>query len=172
SPLTGFLAVTRVRAWLLRAGLLKAGLLKAGRGGVEDGLDRLHQGAGRVLAELDGHPAGRAERGGEEVEVERVAERRVHRVVQVDAAVGDLDPAGRALGAALDRDLLGDVRAHGRNPSVGETGHGLPGAAPLAGSGPSGPAGIISSRSLAMRTNPAPGAGRPASRAPWNTGDH
>src|ERR1700743_2519345 len=86
--------------------------LKAGRRGVEDGLDRLRQGARRLLAELDGHPAGRSELGGEEVDVERVAERRVHRVVQVDGAIGHFDPAGRALGAALDRDLLGYVRAH------------------------------------------------------------
>src|ERR1700743_2164314 len=87
--------------------------LKAGRRGVEDGLDRLRPGARRrLLAELAGHPAGRSELGGEEVDVERVAERRVHRVVQVDGAIGHLDPAGRALGAALDRDLLGYVRAH------------------------------------------------------------
>src|ERR1700722_12435725 len=92
--------------------LLSALLLEAGRGGVEYRLDRLRQGAGRLLAQLDGHPAGRAELGSEEVDVERVTERSVDRMVQVDAAVGDLDPAGRALGAAGDRDRLGDVRAH------------------------------------------------------------
>src|ERR1700753_419391 len=105
------------------SGVLR-GLLKTERGGVEDSPDRLGQGARRLLAELDGHPPGRAEFRCEEVDVERVAERRVYRVVQVDAAVGDLDPPGRALGAAFDRDLLGDVRAHVRDPSVGERSHG------------------------------------------------
>src|ERR1700758_5409498 len=93
-------------------GVLKALSLKARGRGVQDSLERLRQGAGRLLAELDGYPAGRAKLGGEEVDVERVAERREHRVVTVEAAVGGLDPAGRALGAAFDRDLLGYVRAH------------------------------------------------------------
>src|SRR5580704_17913421 len=100
SPMTSILGFVGVAA---RAGG-PGGLLEAGRRGVEDRLDRLDQGARRILAELDGYPAGRSEFRGEEVDVERVAERRVHRVVQVDAAVGDLDPAGRALGAAFDRD--------------------------------------------------------------------
>src|SRR5487761_74478 len=92
--------------------LLTALSLEAGRGRVEHRLNRLHQRARRLLAELDGHSTRGAELGGAEVDVERVAERSVNGVVQVDAAVGDLDPAGRALGAAGDRDRLGYVRAH------------------------------------------------------------
>src|SRR5580692_9134129 len=90
-------------------------LLEAGRGGFERCLDRLHQRAGRLLAELDRYPPGRSELGSEEVDVERVTEGRVHRVVQVDRALAHLDPPGRALGAAADRDLLCQVRAHGQD---------------------------------------------------------
>src|SRR3984885_15126771 len=130
-------------------------LLQPGRRGLEHRLDRLRQGASRFLAELDGDPSGRAELGGEEVDVECVAERRVHRVIQVDAAVGHLDPASRPLGAAAELDLLGQVGTHVRSPSASETNDGPSSRCRLGGSAaPSGPAEIIPLESLALRTDP------------------
>src|SRR6201995_742595 len=132
-------------------------LLKARRRGVGDNRDPLRQGARRLLAQLDGHPPGGAKLGGEEVDVERVAEGRVHRVVKVDGAVGDLDPAGGALGATLDGDLLGDVRAHKQRSFrlldglVEPRATRLP-AAPAAS--PARSSEIIPLRSLATLTNP------------------
>src|SRR3984885_14252131 len=132
-------------------------LLQAGRRGLEHRLDRLRQGAGRLLAELDGDPSGGAELGGEEVDVERVAERRVHRVIQVDAAVGHLDPASRPLGAAAELDLLGQVGTHVRVLPPARQTTGLGPARRLGGSAaPSGPPEIIPLESLALRTDPPP----------------
>src|ERR1700722_14117244 len=112
----------RVRLWWV--GCRWEPLLQTGRRGLEHRLDRLRQRAGRLLAELDRDPSGGAELGGEEVDVERVAKRRVHRMIQVDAAVGHLDPASRPLGAAAELDLLGQVGTHVRSPSASETNNG------------------------------------------------
>src|SRR5205814_1679013 len=59
--------------------------------------------------DLGGRPGGRVE----EVDVQRVVMRRVLRMVDVHRRVGQREPALRALAAAVDRDLLGDVGAHG-----------------------------------------------------------
>ena len=66
-------------------------------------VDALDQSARRLRAELHGDAgAGPAGRVGE-VDVERVVERRVERMVEVDAGRGDAEPALRPLGAAGDR---------------------------------------------------------------------
>src|SRR6185437_15832495 len=85
---------------------------QAGRRGVQGGLDGLGQGPGRFRGELDRYPGRRAGAGVEEVDVEGVLRLGVDRVVEVNARVGHPELSGRALAAAADRDLLGQVRAH------------------------------------------------------------
>src|SRR5579862_144414 len=78
---------------------------EAGGRGVQGGLDRQGQGPGRFRRELDRDARRRARPRVEEVDVEGVLGLRVHRVVEVDARVGHLEPAGRALPAPADLDL-------------------------------------------------------------------
>src|SRR6516162_6365938 len=89
---------------------------QAGGRGVQRGLDRLDQGPGRVRGELYRDPRRGPGTRVAEVDVEGVLGLGVHRVVEVHARVGHIEPAGRPLPAAGDRDLLRPVRAHRAAP--------------------------------------------------------
>ena len=73
-----------------------------GRSGRESRLDGGHESPSRLLAQLDRHPGGRTERRVEEIDVERVLQGSVLRMVDVDAGLGHREPAGRALATAVD----------------------------------------------------------------------
>src|SRR4051812_12231201 len=85
-------------------------------GVVEDTQDGLRQRAGGLGAELDADARGRPVSGPAQVDVQRVVGSRVHRMVEVDAGVGDPDPAGRPFRAAGDGHGLGDIGAHAVQP--------------------------------------------------------
>src|ERR1043166_7840982 len=87
----------------------KAVLFLADLKRLQDLLDQLTR---RLGAELDCDALASAVRIAGEVDRERVIERRMVRVVVIDVGVVDPHPAPGSLGAADERRLLDDVRAH------------------------------------------------------------
>src|SRR5207249_2239299 len=78
----------------------------------EHGLDRLHELARRIHAELDRHAGARPHRLVDEVDVERVLERQIVRMVVRDVGLADLEPLRPALAAPFELHLVRDHRAH------------------------------------------------------------
>src|SRR5712692_4829927 len=79
----------------------------------EHGFDGLHELSRRIHAQLHGHAGTRAEGLVDEVDVERVLERQIVRMVVGDVGLADLEPLRAALPAARELHLVGDHRAHG-----------------------------------------------------------
>src|SRR5277367_3509535 len=90
---------------------------RGGPGGGQRLIDALDEPARRLGAELDGDPGTRTTRRVGEVDVERVIERRMERVVEVHAGRRDRHPTLRTLGAAGDLGGDREVGAHGQLPA-------------------------------------------------------
>src|SRR5262249_42582078 len=97
----------------LRVAMGLAVLDLAGRQGGEDLFD---QRARRFRTEFDRDPLAPAFGLVDEVDAERVVERRVEGVIVVDIGGIDPHPAVRSLGAAGEPCLLADLGAHGGSP--------------------------------------------------------
>src|SRR5262249_49717950 len=78
----------------------------------QHGLDGLHELARRIDAQLDGHTRARADGLVDEIDVERVLERQIVRMVVRDIGLADLDPVRTALAAPVDLHLVSNHRAH------------------------------------------------------------
>src|SRR5438309_1147684 len=78
----------------------------------EHGLDRSHELARRIHTQLDGHAGARPHGLVDEIDVERVLERKIVWMVVRDVGFANVEPPRAALARAQDLHLLGAHRAH------------------------------------------------------------
>jgi hypothetical protein len=89
--------------------------MSSGRGLVEDGQDPGSQRASSMVAQFHGHPRPRAETFVNEIQVERVLERGIERVVERDVYFRQFEPPFSTFAASINFDLVCDHRAHGKS---------------------------------------------------------